>query len=224
MEGKIYELESCLFATQQINSLLEKKTDSQERYSKWPYLVISRMNKPGDEKNDLHKVAETLAKENDITKDIIIKNIDKTHPIGRTYKKGLQRRIVKFTSNSFEEKPFKKHKKNKTKKSLKTKRKTKQPINVKINLQPSLTKNCLWMLKYAKEKLDDVEEVKFIYVDMPGNLKVVLNLFPVHRSLCLISILSQTLVHCYRSCPVVMRITRIYMTIKAFTLLSYILA
>ena len=76
-----------------------------------------------------------------------------------TYKKGLQRRIVKFTSNSFEEKPFKKHKKNKTKKSLKTKRKAKQPINVKINLQPSLTKNCLLMLKYAK---DDVEEVNFM--------------------------------------------------------------
>ena len=37
------------------------------------------------------------------------------------------------------------------------------------------------MLKYAKEKLGDVKEVKFIYADMHGNLKVVLNLSPVHR-------------------------------------------
>ena len=37
------------------------------------------------------------------------------------------------------------------------------------------------MLEYAKEKLDDVEEEKFIYADMHENLKVILNLSPVHR-------------------------------------------
>ena len=37
------------------------------------------------------------------------------------------------------------------------------------------------MLEYAKEKLDDVEEVKFIYADVHGNLKVVLNPSPVHH-------------------------------------------
>ena len=37
------------------------------------------------------------------------------------------------------------------------------------------------MLQYAKEKLDDIEEIRFIYVDIPGNLKAVLNLSPVHR-------------------------------------------
>lgn len=35
------------------------------------------------------------------------------------------------------------------------------------------------MLEYAKEKPDDIEEVKF-YADMHWNLKVVLNLSPVH--------------------------------------------
>ena len=77
------------------------------------------MNEPADDENDLDKVAETLARESDISKDIIIKNIDKTHPIGKTDEKGLQRRIVKFTSDSFKEKVYKKQKK----KSLKTKRK-----------------------------------------------------------------------------------------------------
>ena len=44
---------------------------------------------------------------------------------------------------------------------------------MKINLQHSLTKNRTRMLECAKEKLDDVEEVKFIYADMHGNLNVV---------------------------------------------------
>ena len=82
------------------------------------------MSEPGDNENNLDKVAETLARESNINKYIIIKNIDKTHHIGKTDEKGLQRRIAKFTSDSFKEKVFKKHKKNKTKKkSLKTKRK-----------------------------------------------------------------------------------------------------
>ena len=64
---------------------------------------------------------------------------------------------------------------------MKAKRKKKQPINVKINLQPLLTKNRLRMLEYAKEKLDDVDKAKFVYADMHGNLKVVLNPSPLHR-------------------------------------------
>ena len=37
------------------------------------------------------------------------------------------------------------------------------------------------MLKYAEVKLDDVNDGKFVFVDMHGNLKVVLNPSPVHR-------------------------------------------
>ena len=74
------------------------------------------MNKPGEEENDFENVAETLARESDIHKDIVIRNINKTHPIGKIDDKSLQCRIVKFTSDSFKEKVFKKHKKNKKKK------------------------------------------------------------------------------------------------------------
>ena len=96
------------------------------------------MNKPADDENDLDKVAETLARESNISKDIIIKYIDKTHPIGKTDEKGLQCRIVKLTSDSFKEKVFKKQKKKIKKISLKTKKKKKKKsIKVKINLQPS---------------------------------------------------------------------------------------
>ena len=104
LENKISEPEGCLFVTQRVNSLLEAKIDCQEQYSRRPCLVIYRMNEPADDKNNLDKVAETLARESDISKDIIIKNIDKTHPIGKTDEKGLQRRIIKFTSRQFQRK------------------------------------------------------------------------------------------------------------------------
>ena len=65
------------------------------------------MNEPGDDRNDLDKVAETLARESNISKDII-KNVNKTYPISKTDEKGLQHRIVKFTSDSFKGKVFKK--------------------------------------------------------------------------------------------------------------------
>ena len=138
------------------------------------------MNELGDEENDLENIAKTLARESDIHKDIVIRNIDKTHPIGKIDDKGLQCRIVKFTSDSFSKKVFKKHKKNKKKIIIEDQKKKKQPINVKIKLQPSLAKNRLRMLKYTKEKLDDVDEMKFVYADMHGNLKVVLNPSPLH--------------------------------------------
>ena len=68
------------------------------------------MNEPGDDRNDLDKVAETLARESNISKDII-KNVNKTYPISKTDEKGLQHRIVKFTSDSFKGKVFKKQEK-----------------------------------------------------------------------------------------------------------------
>ena len=90
------------------------------------------MNEPDDDKNDLDKVAETLARESDINKDIVIRNIGKTHTFGKIDKNGLQRRIVKFTTDSFKEKVFKKHKKNKTKKSFKIKRKRNNQSMLKL--------------------------------------------------------------------------------------------
>ena len=86
------------------------------------------MNETGDDKNDLDKLDETLARESDINKDIVFKNIDKTHPISKIEEKDLQRRIVKFTSNNFKEKAFKKYKKT-----------------------PKEIKNQLRMLEYSKK-------------------------------------------------------------------------
>ena len=95
-----------------------------------------------------------------------------------------------------------------------TKRK-KKSINVKINLQLSLTKNQLQILEYTKEKLDDVQEVKFIHADIHGNLKVVPNPSPVQYKSVFDFQCESDIVDCYCSCPVVMKIMRIYMMINA---------
>ena len=142
LEGKISELKGCLFFTQQVNSLSAAKIDCQEHYSRRPCFVISRMNEPDDDINEnptkcsitlkqfvctnrrivwvcltILKFTETLARESETNKYImsldVMKNIDKTYPIDKIDEKGLQRKIVKSTSDSFKEKVFKKHKKNK---------------------------------------------------------------------------------------------------------------
>ena len=80
------------------------------------------------------------------------------------------------------------------------------------------------MIEYGTEKLDDVDEVNFFYTNMHFNLKLVLNPSPVHhKSVFDFQTESETLAHCHRSCPVMIRITRIHKTINAFTLLSYTL-
>ena len=75
------------------------------------------------------------------------------------------------------------------------------------------------MLEYTKEKLDDVGEVQFIYVDMHGNAWICMDMHGIRAQYRL----SQRLIDCYHSLPVVMGITRSYMTMNAFTLLSYTL-
>ena len=114
-----------------------------------------------------------MKEETGIDEDVIQQNIDKIHLIDQP-EDGKQRRIVKFTSDSFKERVFMKH--NQRKKAyIEKQKKANRAVSVRLNLQPSLTKRQLELLQYAKEKLTAVKEIKFPYADMYGNLKVVLN-------------------------------------------------
>ena len=144
-------------------------TDSQAQYSRRPCLVINGMAEPENESDDEKLVLSRLKEEIRIDEDVIQQNIDKIHPIGQP-EDGKQRRIVKFTS----ERVFMKHKQRK-KAYIEKQKKANKPVPIRLNFQPSLTKRRLELLQYAKEKLTAVKEVKFSYVDMHGNLKVVLN-------------------------------------------------
>ena len=157
LKGKFHELEGRLLITQTVNRYLESMIDSQAQYSRRPCLVINGMAEPENKSNDKKLILSRPKEETGIDEDVIQQNIDK---------------IVKFSSDSFKERVFMKHKQ-RTKVYIE--KKANKPVSGRLNFQPSLTKCQLELLQYAKEKLTAVREVKFSYADMHGNLKVVLN-------------------------------------------------
>ena len=99
--------------------------------------MISGLAEPGEE-DELQKVATTIENETGFAHNTVIRNIDKAHPIGQADENGKQKRIVKFTSDSFKEAVYRKHKeKQKHVADLKQK---KQPVQIGIKFQPSLTR------------------------------------------------------------------------------------
>ena len=121
LEGKFHELEGRLLITRNVNRHLESMIDSQAQYSRRPCLVINGMAEPENESDDEKLILSRLKEETGIDEDVIQQNIDKIHPIGQP-EDGKQRRIVKFTSDSFKERVFTKHKQRK-KPTLKNKKK-----------------------------------------------------------------------------------------------------
>ena len=102
-------LEGRLLVTQTVNHYLESMIDSKAEYSRRTYLEINGITEPGNESADEKLVASRLKKETRIDEDVFQQNIDKIYSISEP-KDEKQRRIVKFTSDSFEKRVFMKHK------------------------------------------------------------------------------------------------------------------
>ena len=81
MEGRISELESQIHVSQTVNSFLQTKIDNQEQYLRLPCFVINGLEEPEDE-DEIQKIAATIKEERGISWNAVIKNLDKTHPIG----------------------------------------------------------------------------------------------------------------------------------------------
>lgn len=81
--------------------------------------------------------------------------------------------IVKFTSDSFQETIYRRHK-NHIKAYTFNQRKNKLPIEINIKLQPSFASQRLKLMKIARDQRSEMEEVKFPYADMHDNLKFIL--------------------------------------------------
>ena len=179
LEAKVYELEGRINITQTVNSHLQNMVDAQEQYSRRSCLVINGMAKPGreegaDNSDDVKQVIETLERKCGISQDIIKNNLDKTHPIGQPDEYGKQLRIVKFTTDSVKETVFRKHKHRRNSYIEKQKRSGK-PVQIKVKLQPSLTKHQIGLLKFAHSQFEGAKNIKFAYADMHLALKAMLN-------------------------------------------------
>ena len=138
------------------------------------------MAKPGhdeegaDNSDDVKQVIETLERECGISQDVIKNNLDKTHPIGRPDEYGKQLRIVKFTTDSFKEAVFRKHKRCRNS-YIEMQIGSGKPVQIKVKLQSSLTKYRLGLLKFANSQFEGVKNIKFAYTNMHGALKAMLN-------------------------------------------------
>ena len=132
---------------------------AQEWWNKWGWQV---------------NVISAVAKEAGIDKNDFKKHVNKIHPIGGA-KNRSQARIIKFTTHSFKKKLFLQQKWNKKIDNGKKKKNPKHKSQVQLNVQPSLSRNRIDLLRKANEAIESNENFKFAYVYMHGNLKFVLN-------------------------------------------------
>ena len=49
-----------------------------------------------------------------------------------------------------------------------------KPVQIKVKLQPSLTRHQIGLLKFANSQFEGAKNIKFAYADMHGTLKVML--------------------------------------------------
>ena len=87
---------------------------------------------------------------------------------------GKQLRIVKFTTDNCKETVFRKHKHLRNSYIERQKRSSK-PVQIKVKLQPSLTRHQIGLLKLANSRFEGAKTIKFAYADMHGALKAMLN-------------------------------------------------
>ena len=120
---------------------------------------------------DFGKVVNVLSEESGIDEETIKVNIDKIHPISVIGDNRKQQRIIKFKSDIFKEKTFQNHKVIKRQRSSYSKN-TNFPI---IKFKLFITKRRIKLLSYAEELIGHIEEIKFAYADMHGNLKLLFN-------------------------------------------------
>ena len=174
LEAKLYELEGHINMTQTLNSHLQNIVDARRSC-----LVINSMAKPGheegaDNSDDVRQVIETLERECGINQDVIKNNLDKKHSILCPYGYGKQLRIVKLTVESFKETVFRKHKYRRNSYIQRQKRSGK-PVQIKVKLQPSLTRHQIGLPKFANSQFEGAKTIKFAYADIHGAQKAMLN-------------------------------------------------
>ena len=146
--GRISEFESQIHVTQTVNSL-QTKINNQEQYSRPPCLVINGLEEPGDE-DEIQKIGVTIEEETGISQNTVIKNLKKTGPIGQVDNAGKQKKIAKFTADSFRKTVYTKQKKL----TADQKRKNQQ-IRVRIKFDPSLTRWRVKLLELANKNVPE---------------------------------------------------------------------
>ena len=166
LEKHIIFLEGKLAVTETVSKLLGKKAHDLDTYSRRPCLIVPGVKK---EKNEnMENLTETIIdklEQTGIPKEELKTNIGKLHGTGPYQPStNTQPVIVRFKSHSFQEKIYNKRKN----------------VNKDIKLVSSLTRRRLELLNKLQIALNDSKEngildvVKFIFADVHGSMKLVL--------------------------------------------------
>ena len=129
-------------------------------------MIVAGLQKPGkDETNDedSKSVISAIASEAGLDKEEFTMHMDKVHFVGGT-KNGKQSRIIKFTTHSFKEKVFLKHKQIKKNDTEKRKQNPKLKSRIQLNVQLSLSR---FGIEQLKKQMKPSKIIKTLNLRMP---------------------------------------------------------
>ena len=155
LEGSVSAMEGELAVIRNVNTLLSRQLDEADSYSRRSCMIVKGLWKPKDDEtneDDTLNVISAVTKEAGVDENDFRKHVNKIHPI-RDAKNGNQARIIKFTTHSFKEKAFLQHKRNKKIDNRKKKKNPKHKSQVRLNVQPSLSRNRIDLLGKAMRQL-----------------------------------------------------------------------
>ena len=161
LEKEVEMLESTLTIAQNTNTLLEKEVDDLHQYQRRACIVVDGIQPEDNETEDQikHKVRNVLTKNLGFEANQVDNEIDKCHRLGKP-NRGKQSTIIRFRTHAFRGAVYQKRK---------------TITNNKLKVKLSLTKKRTKTLTQAYKMVESNQQVKFVFVDINGNLKLGLN-------------------------------------------------
>ena len=161
LEKKVEMLESTLIIAQNTNTLLEKEVDDLHQYQQRACIVVDGIQPEDNETEDQikHKVRNVLTKNLSFEANQVDNEIDKCHHLGKP-NRGKQSTIIRFRTHAFRAAVYQKRK---------------TITNNKLKVKLSLTKKRTKTLTQAYKMVESNQQVKFVFADINGNLKLRLN-------------------------------------------------
>ena len=158
LEKKVEMLESTLIIAQNTNTLLEKEVDDLHQYQRRACIVVDGIQPEDNETEDQikHKVRNVLTKNLGFEANQVNNEIDKCHRLGEP-NRGKQSTIIRFRTHAFRAAVYQKRK---------------TITNNKLKVKLSLTKKRIKTLTQAYKMVESNQQVKFVFADINGNLKL----------------------------------------------------
>ena len=157
LEKIVERLQSELYVTKNVNTLLGNEIDDLQQYERQHGIVIDGLRtSPNETCDQVTEKAEKVLTENlQFDPEEINYQIDKCHRNGPiNTKDGTQSTIVQFRTHSFRAVYLKRRK-----------------CSRKQKIKPSLTQKRRKTLTYAYNNAEKLPEIDFFYADIHGNLK-----------------------------------------------------